>query len=295
MMILRSAVALLGVLLVSRVLAAAAPLPFYHDLYTFRSEQGATAVVAAVAVPVGGLQRERINDGVRYRFDVRFVLADTVERVVSRSLDSVYVSMPEALPSQHLLHTYVEIHAPPSEATVQRVVVTDATRPGVGQLYQSPFTIPDYSGTDLMLSDIAFGLPGATSGWTRRGVTLALLPTSQFPESDFDVYYEIYNLPAGSPYETEISIQPIDDSEDEGAAVRTRFNDTAVTGSDGIVGELRRVESSLETGRYEVTVTVREAGTGRVAARTKSIEVRGWGRGMTLLPALSRGNEPGSR
>jgi len=193
MTILRGAVSLIGVLVAASVagglgvgdrhrepasLAAAAPLPFFYDLYTFRSEERTTSVVAAIAVPVGGLQRERVDNRVRYRFDVRFVLADTVERVVSRSLDSVFVSIPEALPGQHLLHTYVEIQAPPSAATVQRVVVTDATRPGVGQLYQSPFPIPDYSGSELMVSDIAFGLPDAASGWTRRGFTVALLPTS---------------------------------------------------------------------------------------------------------------------
>lgn len=309
MRVLRGVVSLIGVLVAtsvasslgvgerhpaSRVLAAAAPLPFFYDLYTFRSEEHTTSVVAAVAVPVGGLQRERVGDRVRYRFDVRFVLADTVERVVSRSLDSVFVSTSQALPSQHLLHTYVEIQAPPSTGTVQRVVVTDATRPGVGQLSQSAFPIPDYSGSELMLSDIAFGLPGATTGWTRRGFTVALLPTSQFPESAFDVYYEVYNLPADNPYETEISIASLD-SEEEGAVVSARFRGRSSAGPDGSMADLLRVESALETGGYQVTVTVRDGATGRVASRSRPIQVRGWGRGMTLLPAMSRVNEPGSR
>lgn len=309
MTIVRGVVSLIGLLVVtsiaswlgvsdrhaeSRVLAAAAPLPFFYDLYTFRSEEHTTSVVAAVAVPVGGLQRERVDGRVRYRFDVRFVLADTVERIVSRSLDSVFVSMPASLPSQHLLHTYVEIQAPPSAATVQQIVVTDATRPGVGQLQQSPFRIPDYSGTELMLSDIAFGLPGATSGWTRRGFTVALLPTSQFPESDFDVYYEVYNLPSGNPYETEIAIASLDEDA-EGAVVRARFQGRSSAGPDGSMGDLLRVESPLATGHYAVTLTVRDQATGRVASSSRPIEVRGWGRGMTLMPAMSRVNDPGSR
>ena len=37
--------------------------------------------------------------------------------------------------------------------------LTDVTRPGAGQLYHTPFAIPDYSGSELMLSDVAFGLP----------------------------------------------------------------------------------------------------------------------------------------
>lgn len=291
-MILRGVVSLLAIALAASVATAAAPLPFFYDLYTFREDAHTTTVVAAVAVPAGGLQRERVDARVRYRFDVRFVLADTVERVVSRSLDSVFVSMARGLPSQHLLHTNVEIEAPPSTGTVQRIVVTDATRPGVGQLVQTPFPIPDYSGAELMLSDIAFGLPDATSGWRRRGYTIALLPTSQFPESSFDVYYEIYNLPFGRSYETEIAIQPLDEDEDEDAVVRARFTGESAAGPDGSLGELRRVESALESGRHRVTVTVRDLATGRLASNSRTIEVRGWRRGMTLVPALSRVPEP---
>lgn len=277
-----------------RALAAAAPLPFYYDLHTFRNDDRTTSVVAAVAVPVRGLERERVGDRFRYRFDVRFVLADTVERVVSRSLDSVYVSMARPLSGEHLLHTFVEIDALPSDGTVQRVVVTDASRPGVGQLYQSPFPIPDYRGGELMLSDVTFGLPGATTGWSRRGNTLALLPTSQFPESAFDVYYEIYNLPTGRPYETEIAIEPLAGRGDGSGVVRARFTGESEAGPDGTLGELRRVESSLPIGRYRVMVTVTDRATGRVASTSRPVQVRGWNGGMTMLPALSRVHEAGS-
>ena len=157
----------------------------------------------------------------------------------------MFVSNPRPLAGQHLLHTYVEVEAVPSTTSVQRVVVTDAARPGRGQLYTTPFTIPDYSGTDLMLSDIALGLPDSEGGWTRRGVTLALLPTSEFPESSFDVYYEIYNLPSGTPYETTISIEPLDDSDGEDRAVRALFSGESAARADGCLGELRRVQSAL--------------------------------------------------
>jgi hypothetical protein len=267
-----------------------ASLPFYYDLYTFRTTARRTAVVAAVAVPVERLQGERSQDQVRYRFDVRFVLADTARRSVSRSLDSVFVSAPGPLPGQHLLHTYVQIDARPSRSTVHRVVVTDATRPGVGQLYSSAFPVPDYSGTELMLSDLAFGLPDAAGGWTRGDVTLALLPTSQFPESAFDVYYEIYNLPAGNAYDTEVAIQPLDDDgHDPEGVVRTVFSGEAAVDAAGIVAELRRVQSALPLGRYRITVTVRDKVTGREAERSRLVEVRGWGRGTTLVPSMPRG------
>ena len=271
---------------------AVRPLPFFYDLYTFRGDAGRTTVVASFAVPAGRLRREGGLSQARYRFDVTFVLADTARRSVSRTDDSVYVSRPWPLDGDHLLHTHVEIQAPPSTTTNQRVVMTDATRPGVGQLYRSPFPIPDYGGTELMLSDIALGLPGATSGWTRGDVVLALLPTSQFPESAFDVYYEIYNLPAGNPYVTEVAVEPVDESGaplDEGERpVRTFFSGEAAPGAAGYVAELRRVESALPEGRYRLTVTVTDEITDRTATRSRLFEVDAWEAGATLVPALPR-------
>jgi hypothetical protein len=263
------------------------PVPFFYDIYTFRGDEGATTVVAAIAVPVGELRRERRDNRVRYRFDVRFVLADTARLGVFNTQDSVFLSLARPLSRRHLLHTYVEMAAPPSASTLQRVVVTDVTRPGAGQLYHSPFPIPDYSGSELMLSDIAFGLPEAGEGWTRRGVTLAILPTSQFPEISFDVYYEIYNLPEGNRYDTEIAIESLDGDGDEGfQEIRASFQGDAAPLEDGVVQELRRIESPLPAGRYRVTITVRDEVTGRVARRSREVDVRGWDAGTTMVRAL---------
>jgi hypothetical protein len=271
------------------------PLPFFYDVYTFRGDAGRTTVITSFAVPARWLGQDRVGHEVRYRFDVSSVLADTARRSVTRTDDSVFVSRPWPLDGDHLLHTHVEVEAPPSSTTLQRVIMTDATRPGVGQLYRSPFAIPDYSGGELMLSDIALGLPGATSGWNRGDVTLALLPTSQFPESAFDVYYEIYNLPSGTPYGTEISIEPVDESGDPRAggdrAVRARFSGESMIGGGGYVAELRRVETARPKGRFRLTVTVTDESTGRTATRSRPFRVQGWGAGATLVPALPRGGQ----
>lgn len=271
-----------------RAAEAEAPLPFFYDLYTFRSEGHRTDVVAAIAVEAGNLRRVRSGSDRRYRFDLRFTLTDTVSRTVFRSVDSVFVSLPYELPGEHLLHTFVEVSTPASPSMMQRVVVTDASRPGVGQLYQSPLEVPDYSGGALMLSDIAFGLPDAEEGWKRRGHTIALLPTSQFPESAFDVYYEIYNLPTGTPYETEIAIEPADSEDGERSVARAVFRDESAAGPDASVAELRRVESALPEGGYRLTVTVRNEVTRQSASQSRLIRVRGWGEGMTLVQAHPR-------
>ena len=271
------------------------PLPFHYDLYTFRGDAGRTAVVAAFAVPAGHLEDEDVDGGVRYRFDVSFVLADTAQRSVSRTDDSVFVGFPRSISDEHLLYTNSEIQAPPSRTTLHRVIITDATTPGRGQLYDAAFPIPDYRGRRLMVSDIALGVPGVDAGWRRGDVALALLPTNLFPESAFDVYYEVYNLPAGSPYTTEIFVEPVDRS---GAPrggeepVRLRFSGDAAPRVDGTLPELRHVETSLGRGHYRITVTIEHEDTGETASRSRVFEVRDWDRDATLVPALSRRGIP---
>lgn len=268
------------------------PLPFYYDLYTFRGEGDATTVVAAFAVPAGELERE-YDQAVRYRFDVTLVLADTALRTVFRTDDSVFVAVPRSLPGDHLLHTHIEVQAPPAGSTLQRVIMSDATTPGIGQLYETPFPIPDYSGRSMMLSDIALGRPETGTGWRRGDVTLALLPTSQIPAGAFDVYYEIYNLPSEHRYSTEISIERLDPSGDvragEGSRVLTRFSGEAHAHADGSVRELRRVDASLPKGQYRLTIAVRNDNTGETATGFRPFQVTGRGRGATMVMALPRG------
>lgn len=266
------------------------PLPFYYDLYTFRGPPGRTAVVAAFAVPTDRLERESGDSEVRYRFDVTLVLADTASRSVYRTDDSVFFAVPRALGGDHLLHTFVQIQAPPSATTVQRVIMNDETTPGIGQLYTSSFSVPDYSGDHLMLSDIALGVPDNETGWERGDVRLALLPASQFPGSDFDLFYEVYNLPHGHEYTTEISIEPTGDDAEENEdvrTVRTRFSGEAESLADGTLGELRRVDASLEKGSYLLTVVVTDENTGETARRSRAIEVHGGGQ-TTLVHAIPR-------
>ncbi|MGH7554165.1 MAG: hypothetical protein ACREMQ_14250 [Longimicrobiales bacterium] len=272
--------------------SSAQPLPFFYDLYTFRGPRNSTAVVAAFAVHAGDLAKAEVDNEVRYRFGVSLVLADTALRTVSQTDDSVFVRFARPLSDEHLLFTQIEVHTPPSATTLQRVIMIDATEPGIGQLYSTPFTIPDYSGSELMLSDIALGHPDANAGWTRGDVTIALLPTSQFPQSRFDVYYEVYNLPAGRPYATDILVEHVNESGApvaESRPVRLRFSGEAASRRDGTLAELRRIEAALGKGRYRITITVTDQQNGRTASRSRPFHVRGWGPGATMVVAAPRG------
>lgn len=277
---------------------ATSPLPFFYDLYTFRGPNDSTTIVAAYAVRAGNLEAEETRDGARYRFSVSLVLADPSDRSVSNTHDTVFVNVSRPLPGEHLLYTHVELRAEPSTTTRQRVIMIDATTPGRGQLYTETFPIPDYSGTHLMLSDIALGQPDTRSGWSRGGATLALLPTSQFPTSAFNVYYEIYNLPAGSKYTTEIGVEQVDassiPSDDDTPPVRLYFTGESAADEDGTLSELRLVQGSLARGSYRITVVITNQDTGETARRSRHFDVRGWARGATTVAALPHPSEEGS-
>jgi hypothetical protein len=143
-----------------------------------------------------------------------------------------------------------------------------------------------------MLSDIALGVPDEQTGLRRGGVRLALLPTSLFPEGAFDLYYEVYNLPLGHPYSTEITVEPTDregrEEVMESRKVRTRFSGQSNPRPDGTVAEIRRVDASLSTGRYRLTITVTDDITGASTKRWRLFEVRDDTRKATLVPALPR-------
>jgi hypothetical protein len=256
-------------------------LPFFYDLYTFRGQPGRTAVVAAFAVPATKLEKNVDDNGVHYRFDVSLILADTALGTVSRTDDSATVRLPRGLSVDDLLRTHLEVQVPPSGTTLQRVIMTDPTAPGIGQYYGGPFPIPDYSGKDLMLSDLALGQISRTSGWKRGDVTLTLVPTSQFPDGSFHLFYEIYNLPAGRTYTTEVLIERTDKGAGghlrelfgAGDDVRTTFSGESTARPDATLPEIRRIEAPLRKGRYRLTVIVKDNDSGQTAKRSRIFRI----------------------
>jgi hypothetical protein len=265
------------------------PLPFSYDTYTFRGGGGRTTVVAVFSVEVGNLETKSDGADKRYKFSVNLVLADTVLRSVTNRHDTVSGEIPRRVSDEHLLCSYIEVQAPPSEDIEQRVTVIDAMEAGVGQMYIKDTRVPDYSGPELMLSDVALGLPDIPTGWTRGEATLALLPTSQFPSSAFNVYYEIYNLPEGNPYTTVVTVERLEgisSKTPEGrGAIHLQFAGESAATADGTLPELRRVETSLAKGSYRITVTIEDLKTGKTASRSRTFEIRSSWRGATMVPA----------
>lgn len=258
-------------------------LPFLYDLYTFRGSPGKTTVVAAFAVPASALETSDQAGKVRYRFDLSLILADTAAHTVSRTDDSSSVVVARALDGADMLRAHLEVQVPPSSTTLQRVIVTDPTSPGIGQLYGGPFPIPDYSGSQLMISDIALGQVNAPRGWKRGDITLGLTPTNQFNRGAFSMFYEIYNLKAGNRFTTEVLIDRLNRSAgsklkdlfggDKG--VRFKFDGESTADAGGTLRELRAIQAELGKGRYRMTVTVKDLETGQSAKASRQFIIPG--------------------
>jgi len=257
-------------------------IPFLYDLYTFRGREHKTTVVAAFAVPAKSLNPIEQNGRVFYRLDVSLILADTALGTVSRTDDSTRIARAERLRDRDMLRTHIEVEMPPSASTLQRVIVSDPSEPGVGQLYHGPFRIPDYSGDKLMLSDIALAEPGPQGHWKRGNVRLSLVPTNEFRGGSFNVFYEIYNLPAGTNFTTEVHIQRTRPSTGDRirelfggnqGEIRFRFAGQSTADETGTMQELRRVDAGLGPGDYRLSITVRNLATGEEATTTRRFSI----------------------
>jgi hypothetical protein len=240
-------------------------LPFYFDLYTFRGEEGRTNVVAAVAVPVEKLQKKDIAMNPAYRVDLSLILVDTASRRVIRQDDSVALAATRAFKNDDLFRMHVEVAVPPSRTTLQRVIVSDPSEPGIGQLYGGPFPIPDYSVPKLMMSDIVLAEPRVEGRWHRGDVKLALVPTGRFKGASFRAFYELYNIPNNTAYSTEIEIEPLQKSAGQKlrglfggkSKISLKFDGVAMDVKNNTLQELRQVDAQLGPGKYRMRVTVR--------------------------------------
>lgn len=257
-------------------------LPFYFDLYTFRATEGRTNVLAAVAVPRDKLNLTDVAANSAYRIDLSLILVDTLSRKVIREDDSLWVRSPRAIADGDMLRLHVEVAVPPSRTTIQRLIVSDPTEAGVGQLYGGPFPVPDYTGSKLMLSDVVLAEPGVAGRYHRGDVALALVPTGYFKGGSFNVFYEIYNIAENARYSTEIEIEPIRKATGEklkgflGSGrnpIKLRFESVATHVRNATLQELRRVDAPLGAGSYRMRVVVKNLENGETSKNERTFVI----------------------
>ncbi|HEX2168524.1 MAG TPA: hypothetical protein VHG09_14915, partial [Longimicrobiales bacterium] len=243
-----------------------ADLPYYSDVFTFRTPEERTHLTAAFAIPVAGVEPRRTESGVEYAVRLSVIVTDTLLDVVTRRDTLHRLRFARPLRADELLRTSLSLPVQPSDDAVYRLVVADPAS-GNGRLELGSSSIRDYAGSDLMVSDIVLAHPDSVGEWRRGDAAFALaLPRRFEQERPFTVYYEIYNLPEDGPYSTRIVVEPEEDGGflsrvgrlfgGGGAVVNVRFNDVAAPDADGVIAETRELATDLEPGTYTMTVTI---------------------------------------
>lgn len=241
-------------------------LPFYYDLYAFKGKQGLTDVTAAAAIPGTSLFSQSMGTQFIYSIQGSLIFIDTVSGAITRK-DSVFTYL-----SSHTLGQYehlrmtIDMSVPPAKAGIHRIVLRDRINPGMGQLYGGNADLKSFSSPGLMLSDVILA-ESEDGAWQRGDAKLGLVPPRQFEEKKpLKLFYEIYNLPAGASYRTEISMAPVEGITGFGrikrlfggsdGKVQLQYDGQAPAHTRGTLQELKEVTAEIKPGKYKVVVRV---------------------------------------
>ena len=259
-----------------------ADLPFYYDLYAFKGENGLTDVTAAAAVPGTSLFSQKRGDQYIYSLRASLIFIDTATNEISRRDTTYNFWSTRVLGTNEYLRVTVNMSVPFAKAAQHRIVLRDLIDPGAGQLYGGPSELKNFAGPSLMASDIV--LAESDDGvWNRGLAHLGLVPPRQFAENKpLKVFYELYNLPAETPYRTEIDMMPVEGETGfgrlkklfgaKGSGIHLSFEGMAQPNADGTVQELRQITTQVKPGKYRIEVRVTNL-TNQQSVRTATVFV----------------------
>ncbi|MGQ0562883.1 MAG: hypothetical protein ACT443_13535 [Gemmatimonadota bacterium] len=230
------------------------PLLVFHQLATFRGA-GCTDVVFSVAARAKS-----------YRVAVD--IADTVTWR-AQSVDTiVFKELPE---NGYLRSTGVLCAKPGSGMHVRMTVSADAR---TGNTAGATVNVPDYSRAGLLMSDMLIVAP-EEGPFMRGDARLALVPPRQFVHgAPIRLFYELYNLPLGGRYRTEITLattEPNPFVRMMRGKKKTSITFDAEASADGIVQELRTLVPDIAPGKVDVIVRVTDLVTKQSVSNSEAI------------------------
>ncbi len=259
------------------------PLEYAFDAVSFRGEGGSTEVDLVYSIPVWQFDDITDEKGDRTWLNNQVILRDSVQTpAFSRKFRFGPIARPERQAANQEFQgaaftLAANLSAPPGTFTAAVEMQDEATR-RVG-VYKKPVNLSDYSGSELLVSDLKLSTgitPASDPGpFVRKGLNIVPNPGRLYLRGRLVyVYYEVYNLAiddAGrTSYETLYEITPMGMP-----ALRNRFArppgdmQTVMSffegeGTSAEEGEYTALDTTdLEAGEYVLTVTLtdRHAGT----------------------------------
>jgi hypothetical protein len=149
-----------------------------------------------------------------------------------------------------------------------RLMVTQDSLDAGGAIERVGTVVPGAKA--FALSDLVLGREGSGLTWQSGAGRIPLNPLDVFPaRGSAELYYELHDAHPGAGYRTDIEVKGV--RGDAKRAVHLTFEEQA---HSAFVRARRSIGlDKLEAGKYQVTVTVTEQGTGRTATQTRMLNV----------------------
>lgn len=231
------------------------------------------------AIPADRLAPVAGASGVVYPLRFRLYVSTRQDSLVA-SVDTLrFFGAPQILRRPSYLSGQVEVPVPAGDYRYRLLI--ESRDGSSGAVATDTFAVTPLDGRRFAASDLVLGRTGGLS-WSARGDTVFVNPLDLFAGgADAQLYYEVYGLPAGATYHTEIRV------ERKGggsifSAIRRLFggNHPPVqlefdAASEGPVSRIHRAVNlrDVPNGSYELTLRITDPATGRVLTRVRRFEV----------------------
>ncbi|HSK18370.1 MAG TPA: hypothetical protein VK912_04475 [Longimicrobiales bacterium] len=250
------------------------------ELYAFRAADGAEIISGITLTRAQALRLADTAGQVSLTSALAFI--DTVAHRATRSEQPLRFLLPDSTSTRVLL---ARSAATPLHGRLDvRITVADVAR-RLGAVVALTHTVPDFSGAALQLSDVVIAPQGSADRLRRGDVGLALAAGRRYRVGEtFELYYEVYGLPADAPYRTRIVVAPEASALWRAARQLTgREPDVLTLEFDGRTGEpheiygtqeLRTIgTATLRPGRYRLQVEISDPETGASVRRDRLFDI----------------------
>ncbi len=269
------------------------PLEYAFDAVSFRADNGATELDLSYSIPVWQFGDVSDGRGNRTRLEHQVTLRDSA---MSPTFTHAFGFGPFDRPKRKTFESHVKVPVytlpervlAPSGHFTLAVQVRDETSQKTG-VYLRPVTLSDYSGEELLISDLKLAIlitPSGVQGpFVRNGLNIMPNPGRLYiRDNPVYVYYEIYNLAMDqdgtSDYEILYEISPRDGSARLGWSGRRQRDMQTVMmafSGEGYTSDDREYTSldtsGLPAGEYVLTVTFTDLNAGSSVTRSANFLV----------------------
>lgn len=218
----------------------AGPLVARTDVMAVGRSEGANLLQVTWAIPGSSLQAIPHEQGFVYPVRLRVNVMDAGGRTVA-SIDTTKMFLSRAeVPARENLVDRVSL-AVPAGTLRYRIAVEQPEQSGIIMPTDS-IRVGDFTGLNFTVSSVVLGWRNANLRWlTESGDTVLFNPTGVYRQnSEVELYYEVYGLPSGTPYQVELKVARRDGGRTSISLKYEEVADSVVTRSHRTV-QLERV------------------------------------------------------